>query len=118
MTAVDARDAYLLTSLRTGRGKGKPTGALGGTSPLRLVETLFAALVERTADRDASELGGGKAGQGSLETALGRARCGNDDDVVGVHASSLSVSETSSLGSVAARTSSTELVVGIAVQRC
>ncbi|MFJ2031978.1 acetyl-CoA C-acyltransferase [Streptosporangium sp. NPDC087985] len=43
-----AREAYVLTSLRTPRGKSRPDGGLAGTPPLRLVEILLRALVERT----------------------------------------------------------------------
>ncbi|MDM4719529.1 acetyl-CoA C-acyltransferase [Micromonospora sp. WMMA1363] len=41
-------EAHILASVRTGRGKARPGGGLATVPPLRLVQTLLAALAERT----------------------------------------------------------------------
>jgi acetyl-CoA C-acetyltransferase len=43
-----SRDAYLLETVRTPRGKATSGGGLSRVPPVRLLETLLAALVERT----------------------------------------------------------------------
>jgi len=43
-----SQEAYIYDAIRTPRGKGRPNGALHEVTPIRLLQTLFAALAERT----------------------------------------------------------------------
>src|SRR5262245_53106452 len=48
-----SNDAFVLSTVRTPRGKGSKRGALAGVTPLALVRGLIDALVERGMPRDA-----------------------------------------------------------------